>query len=54
MRSGNLLHFFLETMTPRNPLGVGVVPNWAYRHGWRNTYYRDCRMVRQRIVTVLR
>jgi hypothetical protein len=33
------------------PFGVGVGPNWGYRHGWRDAYYQDCRTVRQRIVT---
>ena len=32
------------------PLGVGV-GDWRYRQGWRDAYYRDCRMVRERIVT---
>jgi hypothetical protein len=33
------------------PFGVGVGPNWRYRHGWHDAYYSDCRSVRERIVT---
>lgn len=33
------------------PFGVGVGPGWRYRHGWHDAYYRDCRIVRERIVT---
>jgi hypothetical protein len=32
------------------PLGVGV-GDWRYRHGWRDAYYNDCRIVRERIMT---
>lgn len=32
------------------PVGVAV-GDWRYRNGWRDTYYRDCHMVRERIVT---
>jgi hypothetical protein len=32
------------------PVGVGI-GDWRYRHGWRDTYYRDCHVVRERIVT---
>ena len=32
------------------PFGAGV-GDWRYRHGWRDAYYRDCRVVRERIVT---
>ena len=33
------------------PLGVGVGPSWRYHRGWHDAYYRDCRSVRERIVT---